>query len=97
MKTVPFKLSIDEYELYEEVTNYLNRFLVMQGTGRIRQSIALTRTVFQRRLASSTYAIYESLKRRLQKQKDFLEELESLSPAERVKLIRKAQRCGNNR
>lgn len=87
VKTVPFKLSIDEYELYEEVTNYLNRFLVMQGTGRIRQSIALTRTVFQRRLASSTYAIYESLKRRLQKQKDFLEELESLSPAERVKLL----------
>lgn len=86
-KTIPFKLSVDEYELYEEITNYLNRFLAIQGTGRIRQNIALTRTVFQRRLASSTYAIYESLKRRLQKQRDFLDELESLSPKERVKLL----------
>ncbi len=86
-KTVSFKLSMDEYELYKTVTNYLNRFLALQGTGRIRQSIALTRTVFQRRLASSTYAIYESLKRRLQKQRDFLDELESLSPNERAKLL----------
>jgi len=86
-KTVPFKLSVDEYELYETVTDYLNRFLAIRGTGRTRQSIALTRTVFQRRLASSTYAIYQSLKRRLQKQKDFLDELESLSPKERIKLL----------
>lgn len=85
--TVSFELSVDEYELYEAVTNYLNRFLAIQGTGRTRQSIALTRTVFQRRLASSTYAIYESLKRRLQKQKDFLNELESLSPKERIRLL----------
>ena len=37
----------------------------------------------QRRLASSTYAIYESLKRRLQNKRIF-KELESLSPAERL-------------
>ena len=83
--TVPFKLGLEEYELYDAVTDYLNRFLAVRGTGRARQSIALTRTVFQRRLASSTYAIYESLKRRLQKQRDFLEEIESLSPHERLK------------
>jgi len=87
--TISFQLSSEEYELYEAVTSYLNRFLAIQGTGRIRQSIALTRTVFQRRLASSTFAIYESLKRRLQKQKDFLEELESLTPKERAKLLEK--------
>jgi len=87
--TIPFKLSVEEYELYESVTNYLNRFLAIQGTGRVRQSIALTRTVFQRRLASSTFAIYESLKRRLKKQKEFLEELESLLPSERKKLLEK--------
>lgn len=85
--TVTFKLNLEEYELYEAVTEYLNRFLVIRGTGRERQSVALTRTVFQRRLASSTYAIYESLKRRLQKQKDFLEELESLSIQERMKRL----------
>jgi SNF2 family DNA or RNA helicase len=87
--TISFKLGIEEYELYESVTNYLNRFLVIQGRGRVRQSIALTRTVFQRRLASSTFAIYESLKRRLQKQKEFLDELESLTLKERYKLLEK--------
>ncbi len=65
----------------------LLRFLAMQGTGRVRQSIALTRTVFQRRLASSTFAIYQSLERRLKKQKEFLEELERLSPTERLRLL----------
>lgn len=85
--TAPFRLGLDEYELYKAVTDYLNRFLVIRGSGRVRQSIALTRTVFQRRLASSTYAIYESLRRRLQKQRDFLEEIESLSPAERLKAL----------
>ena len=89
--TISFKLSPEEYELYEAVTNYLNRFLAIQGTGRVRQSIALTRTVFQRRLASSTFAIYESLKRRLKKQKEFLEELESLPPVERIKLLEKCR------
>ncbi len=87
--TVTFKLSLEEYELYDAVTHYLNKFLAIQGTGRIRQSIALTRTVFQRRLASSTYAIYETLSKRLQKQKDFLEELQSLPPNERIKLLEK--------
>lgn len=85
--TVPFKLSLDEYELYEAVTEYLNRFLAIRGTGRTRQSIALTRTVFQRRLASSTYAIYRTLERRLQKEKDLLEKLERLSPQEQLEIL----------
>jgi superfamily II DNA or RNA helicase len=88
-KTISFKVSKEEYELYEEVTNYLNKFLLLEGEGRIRQSIALTRTVFQRRLASSTYAIYETLKRRLQKQKEFLEKLKSSPPQEIYKLLEK--------
>ncbi len=85
--TVPFELSLEEYELYEAVTDYLNSFLAIRGAGRVRQSIALTRAVFQRRLASSTFAIYESLRRRSQKQRDFLEELESLSPRERIRAL----------
>ncbi|MCS7214943.1 MAG: helicase-related protein [Thermodesulfovibrio sp.] len=87
--TISFRISLEEYELYETVTDYLNRFLALKGTGRVRQSIALTRTVFQRRLASSTYAIFETLKRRLQRQKEFLDELESLPPKERNKLLEK--------
>lgn len=87
--TVPFKLNLDEYELYEAIGEYLNRFLAIRGTGRIKQNIALTRTVLQRRLASSTFAIYESLKRRQQKQRDFLQELEGLTPKERLKVLEK--------
>jgi superfamily II DNA or RNA helicase len=76
-QTAPFTLSVDEYSLYQQVNDYLNRFLA-GGSGRAKQSIALTRTVLQRRLASSTFAIYESLKRRLKKQQDLLEEVKSL-------------------
>jgi hypothetical protein len=49
--------------------------------------VALARTVLQRRLASSTQAIAESLRRRLEKQEELLEELESLSPAQRAKRL----------
>ena len=77
-QTAPFSLTVDEYALYQRVNEYLNRFLA-GGSGRAKQSIALTRTVLQRRLSSSTFAIYESLKRRLKRQQDLLEELRSLS------------------
>jgi len=43
--------------------------------------------VLQRRLVSSTCAIHESLKRRLKKQEDLLEELEGLPPAQRAKRL----------
>jgi len=76
-RTVTFTLGPEEYRLYLLVNDYLNRFLV-GGSGAKRQSIALTRTVFQRRLASSTYAIYRSLERRFKRLQDILEELESL-------------------
>jgi superfamily II DNA or RNA helicase len=85
-QTVPFRLNADEYALYKAVTDYINQFLPNQ-TGRRKASAALARTVFQRRLASSTCAIYESIKRRLQKQQDLLDELEGLSPAQRAKRL----------
>ena len=80
--TVKFELTRDEYELYRRVSDYLNQYLV-GGTGARRHSIALTRTVLQRRLASSTFAIYRSLERRLQRQRELLEQLESLPEDER--------------
>jgi hypothetical protein len=79
--TVTFRLNREEYDLYKAVTAYINEFLG-QVTGRRKQSVALARTVFQRRLASSTGAIYESMKRRLEKQRNLLEELEVLTPAQ---------------
>ena len=56
--TVTFRLNLQEYDLYKAVTAYINQFLP-QGSGRKQASVALARTVFQRRLASSTMAIYE--------------------------------------
>jgi superfamily II DNA or RNA helicase len=84
--TVPFRLNGDEYALYQAVTEYINRFLPNQA-GRRKASAALARTVLQRRLASSTCAIHESLKRRLQKQQALLEELQALPPAQRARRL----------
>jgi len=85
-KTVTFRLNSEEYALYKAVTAYINQFLPQQS-GQRRSSAALARTVFQRRLASSTSAIHESLRRRLQKQQDLLEELEGLAPAQRARRL----------
>jgi superfamily II DNA or RNA helicase len=84
--TVTFCLNNDEYTLYKSVTAYINEFIPQQ-TGQRRSSAALTRTVLQRRLVSSTCAIHESIKRRLKKQEDLLEELEGLTPAQRAKRL----------
>jgi superfamily II DNA or RNA helicase len=85
-KTVAFRLNSEEYALYKSVTAYINEFIPQQ-TGQRRSSAALTRTVLQRRLVSSTCAIHESLKRRLKKQQDLLDELEGLSPFQRAKRL----------
>jgi superfamily II DNA or RNA helicase len=85
-RTVTFRLNSEEYALYKFVTAYINEFIPQQ-TGQRRSSAALTRTVLQRRLVSSTCAIHESLKRRLKKQQDLLNELEGLSPAQQAKRL----------
>ncbi len=85
-RTVAFTLNNEEYHLYKSVTAYINDFIPQQ-TGQRRSSAALTRTVLQRRLVSSTSAIHESLKRRLKKQEDLLKELEGLPPAERTRRL----------
>ncbi len=88
--TVAFRLNREEYDLYKAVTAYINEFLP-QASGKKKHSVALARTVFQRRLASSTMAIYESLVRRLDKQKQLLADLEALPPAQRAKRLAQLQ------
>jgi len=88
--TVKFRLNQEEFDLYKAVTAYINEFLP-QASGRKKQSVALTRTVLQRRLASSTQAIAESIRRRFEKQEELLDELESLSPAQRAKRLAQIQ------
>jgi superfamily II DNA or RNA helicase len=88
--TVTFKLNSQEYDLYKAVTAYINQYLP-QASGRRGASVALARTVLQRRLASSTMAIYESIRRRLEKQQDLLKELEDLPPGQRARRLAQLQ------
>jgi superfamily II DNA or RNA helicase len=88
--TVTFRLNREEYDLYKAVTAYINEFLP-QASGRKKQSVALARTVFQRRLASSTRAIVESIRRRLERQQDLLKELQDLPPAQRARRLAQLQ------
>src|ERR1700752_866044 len=88
--TVTFRLNRAEYDLYKTVTAYINEFLP-QASGRKKQSVALARTVLQRRLASSTKAIHESIRRRLEKQQELLAELEDLPPAQRARRLAQLQ------
>jgi superfamily II DNA or RNA helicase len=88
--TVTFKLNQQEYDLYKSVTGYINQFLP-QATGQRQHSVALARTVLQRRLASSTMAIYESIRRRLERQRNLLEELEALPPTQQARRLAQLQ------
>ena len=84
--TVSFDLGPEEYAIYKAVTAYINEFLP-QASGKRKNSVALVRTVFQRRLASSTRAIHESLLRRRTKLTNLVEELQGLTPAQRAKRL----------
>lgn len=88
--TVAFRLSHGEFDLYKAVTAYINEFLP-HATGKKKNSVALARTVFQRRLASSTQAIHESLNRRFKKLQEMLDELEDLTPSQRAKRLAQLQ------
>lgn len=88
--TVTFRLNREEYDLYKAVTGFINRFLP-QATGRKKASVALARTVLQRRLASSTQAICESIRRRLERQQSLLQELEELPPRQLARRLAEIQ------
>ena len=57
---------VSEQKLYDETTDYL-RFVYNKAKLLNREAARLAMTVFQRRLASSTYALLRSLERRIEK------------------------------
>src|SRR6266702_968408 len=87
--TVPFTLTWPEKRLYDHVTEYINRFLPYQQGSARRHSVALARTVLQRRLASSLNAIHRSLERRAGHFRTILQELERLPASEHEKVLHK--------
>ncbi len=80
-KTVPYRLSDKEAELYRAVTDYVreefNRAEALQNDRRAG-TIGFALTILQRRLASSPEAIYQSLRRRRERLESRLRELELL-------------------
>jgi superfamily II DNA or RNA helicase len=85
--TQPFELSASEMDLYRSVTDYINEFLPRQS-GRRRSSVALVRTVLQRRLASSLGAIEATLIKRCSRLRELGETLERMSPQQQEKHLR---------
>lgn len=79
--TLPYKLSELEADLYKEVTDYVrqefNRAEALQS-GKRAGTVGFALTLLQRRLASSPEAIYQSLRRRRERLKKRLQELQSL-------------------
>ena len=85
--TEEFQLNEHEWVLYEAVTAYINKFLPRQ-TGRKKQSAALVRMVFQRRLASSLRAIRTSVQKRHIRLRNILDEVNALPAKDRDRRLR---------
>src|SRR5262249_19843820 len=77
--TVAYDLTDEEALLYERVTDYVTEEMnragrLGEGQGKRRNAVGFALTILQRRLASSSEAIYQSLRRRLEKLEDRLRE-----------------------
>jgi superfamily II DNA or RNA helicase len=82
-ETVDYRLSQEEHELYEHVTEYVRtgmgraEQLKKSGFARRGNSVGFALTILQRRLASSPEAILRSLERRRDKLSKHLDDLDS--------------------
>jgi len=75
-RTIRFRLSDDEKELYNELSKYVV-FQYSQALHRVkRRNIAFALLILQRRLASSTYALLKSLERRKERLEELIKEPE---------------------
>ena len=74
--TLSYDLSPGEQELYDETTKYLNHYY---NRARMlnRSAVRLAMSVFQRRLASSTYALLRSFERRIEKIEGLIDDIRS--------------------
>lgn len=84
---------ISEQSLYDKTTNYL-KFVYNKAKILNRSAARLAMSVFQRRLASSTYALLQSFERRLEKINHLIEEVQqgSISVEEMNRLQQKRLR-----
>ena len=84
--TVNYSLSVAERSLYDAVTNYVreefNRADKLDN--KRKNSVGFALTTLQRRLASSSEAIFQSLKRRVTRLEERLEELKRVAAGQPV-------------
>jgi len=70
--TISFQLTEDEIRLYNYLSIYIRDLYTMLEEGK-RRSIVFPLVILQRRFASSTYALLQSLKRRKAKLEEYLQ------------------------
>lgn len=86
--TVDFQIDGQEFELYRDITRFVKQQSTQaaaQGEDPRARAIGFLMSLYQRRLASSTYAIRHSLENRIRRRKDGLlraQELTRVSPPE---------------
>ena len=85
---------ISEQKLYDETTSYLRTYY-NRARFLNRSAARLAMSIFQRRLASSTYALMLSLERRMAKLDGFIKDIESgrIAPGQLVAMQRRLDRA----
>ena len=78
VKTSEFAIDADEYELYDQLTRYVeNQSIRAAGDDSARgRAVGFTMAMLQRRFASSIYAVRRSLERMKEKREHILEDPE---------------------
>ena len=80
--TAGFAIDGDEYELYDQVTRFVKRQSLRaasRGDDRRARAVGFLMSLYQRRLASSTYAMRRSLENRAKRLEDGLAQAEDLA------------------
>jgi SNF2 family DNA or RNA helicase/DNA-binding XRE family transcriptional regulator len=89
--TLSYELSEDERNLYEATTEYLDLYY-NQSRMLNRSAVHLAKSVFQRRLVSSTFALMKSFRRREEKLSDLIE---AVREARQEEVVNEQQRLGH--
>ena len=90
--TLSYELSDDERNLYEATTEYLDLYY-NQARMLNRSAVHLAKSVFQRRLVSSTFALLQSFRRREEKLSDLIEAVREARLSEE-EVVNQQQRLG---
>ena len=81
-RTAGFSIDGAEFELYQQVTRFVkrqSRRAAAQGHGRRARAVGFLMSLYQRRLASSTYALRRSLENRAKRLKEGLAQAQDLA------------------